>query len=1119
MQFNGLDTIRNASLNPGDNTLESRQDSPVLTDDERDGDSQITSSPDTEAAGIGATQSLHMAVLYSTQTQDSQTQESSLDQPTSTEADGWHISAVNADQVWPDYTGSGVVTSVIDNGFVSYDHPDFDDNIRSDLADPDAENGKEHGTNTLGLIGAEANGSQVVGIAYDADMVPMEWTGDGIRGSTSFADVMNNSWGFTTAFNDFAVPTVADTVANGRDGLGSVVVFSAGNSRQDDIGSNIFGLQSSSDTITVAATDTSGDEASFSSFGSSVLVTAPGVQLSTTDGASGTTDFFAGTSGSAPIVSGVSTLVLEANPDLGYRDVQKILALSTQHNDSGDSSWMFNGTDNWNGGGMHFSPDHGFGMVDARAAVRLAETWEGQRTAGNEVTISAGKTPDSTIPDNGSAITSTLDMSGKQNVQIETVDITVDVDNHGQVGDLVLTLTSPDGTEATLLDTLMDGDAQKYESSTKDYTGADIASFDHTFGAQNFRGETSAGEWTLQVRDVAGGNQGLLSDWSLMINGESVNNSDTYFFSDDFGTLSGRDTVFNDTNGGTDTINAAMVTSDTTLDLGAGTGTIAGKTIAVDNIEDIHAGDGNDTLTGDAGVNHITGGRGDDTVHATEGDDTLDGGRGEDTVHYNTVLDDFFVDVIASATIELTDQVGSFGFDTLLNFETFTFSGTYYSFDELEAEAGAIDIPIEFIDDDSTSYFTSSQTTGTKTLTSEDLSFTGTNGDAVTIDRDTQGMTVTIEDGEIPGKVDFAGTDNNDDLTLNGTHSDMTAFIQGKAGDDTIDINSVSGPDKINAGDGSDTVHSGAGADRLFGGNGDDTLYGEAGNDELYGMANTDTLNGGSGVDNLYGGSGDDTLDGGAGFDRIKGEGGNDTIIGSAGEDKINGGDGIDTLVFDNATSSVTVRLDKNWIKDDGQGAHDNVWDVENVDGTEYSDKLVGNAGVNTLKGGGGQDNLFGRGGGDTLEGGTGFDRLHGEAGNDTLRGGSGDDKLSGGSGDDTLYGDEGENRLLGNDGADTFAWDNQTHDTNNIDRIGDFDAGEGDKLDISDILTGFDDQSSDITNFLQFDAPAPDGDVSMAVDRDGTDSNHSTGYVAQLDTGGQALDAQNLYDNGNVIA
>ena len=88
----------------------------------------------------------------------------------------------------------------------------------------------------------------------------------------------------------------------------------------------------------MAAVELTGDITFFSTPGASTTVSAfGGFDTFTTDrtGADGYEDgdfnsSFAGTSAAAPIVSGIVALMLEANSDLGWRDVQTILAYSAR---------------------------------------------------------------------------------------------------------------------------------------------------------------------------------------------------------------------------------------------------------------------------------------------------------------------------------------------------------------------------------------------------------------------------------------------------------------------------------------------------------------------------------------------------------------------------------------------------------------------------------------------------------------------------------------------------------------------------------------------------------------------------------------------------------------------
>ncbi len=129
--------------------------------------------------------------------------------------------------------------------------------------------------------------------------------------------------------------------------------------------------------------------------------------------------------------------------------------------------------------------------------------------------------------------------------------------------------------------------------------------------------------------------------------------------------------------------------------------------------------------------------------------------------------------------------------------------------------------------------------------------------------------------------------------------------------------------------------------------------------------------------------------------------------------------------------------------------------------GTPCDDTIVAPAGVEIVKGGGGDDTIvpapiaavsppcpsgcFLGVGSQTFEGGPGDDVVFGERGNDTLRGGEGNDHLFGGIGDDLLRGGPGDDRLGGGFGADSIdgeGGDDYVHGDGTIDRIADTGGG-----------------------------------------------------------------------------
>ncbi|WP_160287843.1 retention module-containing protein [Pseudomonas knackmussii] len=121
------------------------------------------------------------------------------------------------------------------------------------------------------------------------------------------------------------------------------------------------------------------------------------------------------------------------------------------------------------------------------------------------------------------------------------------------------------------------------------------------------------------------------------------------------------------------------------------------------------------------------------------------------------------------------------------------------------------------------------------------------------------------------------------------------------------------------------------------------------------------------------------------------------------------------------------------------------------------------------------------RGGNDILEGGKGDDLLFGQGGNDTLLGGDGNDILFGGMGDDTL---------TGGAGADQFVW--QKGETGH-DVVKDFNIGEGDSLNLADLLQGETSTAASLSHYLTFSVNAATTTTSISVNPTGAAGGATT--------------------------
>jgi Ca2+-binding RTX toxin-like protein len=109
-----------------------------------------------------------------------------------------------------------------------------------------------------------------------------------------------------------------------------------------------------------------------------------------------------------------------------------------------------------------------------------------------------------------------------------------------------------------------------------------------------------------------------------------------------------------------------------------------------------------------------------------------------------------------------------------------------------------------------------------------------------------------------------------------------------------------------------------------------------------------------------------------------------------------------------------------------GDAGGDRLYDIENLEGTNYGDTLIGDGEDNTLIGWGGED---------TIAGGIGDDIIHGDDMgvsyppyvmnfNDRLSGGNGYDVINGDGGDDWIEGGGEDDTLTGGPGSDIFYYD-----------------------------------------------------------------------------------------------
>ncbi len=469
-------------------------------------------------------------------------------------------------------TGQGVTVGVIDDG-LSIDHADLAANatgphlnlLEGDPADPTTfDAALTHGTSVGSLIAAAFNNNEgISGVAPNATLSGIRLLGpDGLTddvteaASLSFEndtiDVYNSSWGPDDATLDLEQPgpltlaALEDGILFGRSrpstpgnpnpvGLGNIFVWAAGDGGEIEDNSNYDGYANSKYTIAVGSIDDAGQRALYSEKGANLVVVAPsdggaqsllaasyGLDVDEDDNPIRTTEYisdFGGTSASAALVSGVAAMMLEENDDLTWRDVQDILIRTAFKIDGENAEWVTNAA------GIDFNHSYGAGLVDAAAAVTesfrvnsandfLGEVVQHSRSAFfSSDSEGTAEEPTGVIPDNtGQSLLASFDMTQGsdgtpfENLRVEHVEFNATIITPNRA-DLEVVLISPNGTQSILAETNADHEE-------------DSIFFWNFMTVRNW-GEGSAGTWLVRVTDRISGNEAILNNATLTINGSA----------------------------------------------------------------------------------------------------------------------------------------------------------------------------------------------------------------------------------------------------------------------------------------------------------------------------------------------------------------------------------------------------------------------------------------------------------------------------------------------------------------------------------------------------------------------------------------------------------------------
>ncbi|CCF56238.1 hypothetical protein KAFR_0A08040 [Kazachstania africana CBS 2517] len=496
----------------------------------------------------------------------------------------WHLinpafkgNDVNVQDVWyQNITGKGVVAAVVDDG-LDYENPDIKDNFckegswdfnaNTNLPKPTLAD-DYHGTRCAGEIAAvKNNGICGIGVAYDAKVAGIRILSGEITAEDEAAalinaldinDIYSCSWGpqddgtHLQGPSDLVKKALIKGVNDGRKNKGAIYVFASGNGGSFGDNCNYDGYTNSIYSITVGAIDHKDLHPPYSESCSAVMVvtysSGSGEYIHTTDINNKCNDRHGGTSAAAPLAAGIYTLLLQANPNLTWRDVQYLSILSSKEITNSDADSQMGALK------KRYSHRYGYGKLDALALIEMAKDWENVNPQswyyGRTVTVDKSTTSPSEMLESEFEINEE-DLKRANLKRVEHVTVTVSIESDSR-GSIIVDLISPSGM-VSHLGVVRERDKSK--DGFKDWTFMSIAHW----------GESGVGKWKLQVRTAHDSVNVNFRDWRLKFFGESLNPDDSVKF--EFGNDKEGDVVVTSTMSPSTSITTPTPVSSTSIDM------------------------------------------------------------------------------------------------------------------------------------------------------------------------------------------------------------------------------------------------------------------------------------------------------------------------------------------------------------------------------------------------------------------------------------------------------------------------------------------------------------------------------------------------------------------------